>query len=272
METTLLSRHELKVDLQAGLQRNEFVVHYQPIVELATGEIKWFEALVRWNHPSRGTIGPVVFIPLAEETGAILELGHRVLVAACHQAARWKEAEPRHSDLRMSVNISAKQLQHPELVQEVATALAQSGLNAGSLVLEITENAMIEDTQATLTQFRRLKELGVRIAIDDFGTGYSSLSWLRRFPVDILKIAKPFIDGLSNNPGDMAFLQAISDLGRTLDLEMVAEGIERPAQVEQLRKLNLTLGQGFFYAMPLASQGAKSLLDESPLGVEMALV
>jgi diguanylate cyclase (GGDEF)-like protein/PAS domain S-box-containing protein len=251
MHSHVLKRLELKADLQRALDRAEFTLQYQPVVTLATGEIAGVEALVRWRHPVRGMIQPMEFIGMAEETGLIVRIGEWVLGEACRQGVELQRRFPREPALSMSVNISARQLQHPELISEVDAALRASGMPPSSLALEITETAMMLDTDMAILRLNQLKKLGVRLAIDDFGTGYSSLNYIRRFPVDILKVDRSFVQEIGRD-GDQSILTAgIIDLAGSLRLMAVAEGIERGDQLEQLIAMGCELGQGFYFARPL---------------------
>jgi diguanylate cyclase (GGDEF)-like protein/PAS domain S-box-containing protein len=259
LHRTLVERFELLGDLRQALERGQFVVHYQPIVALTTEEIIGLEALVRWVHPHRGIIPPSAFIPLAEETGLIIPIGRWVLERACQQTRQWQEAAGR--GLSISVNLSARQFQDPGLVPDVARTLRHADLDPNSLVLEITESLLMHDTEATIAKLDELKRLGVRLAIDDFGTGYSSLSYLRRFPVDILKVDKSFIDAVADNIEDSALAKAIIELGQTLRLQTVAEGVEASEQASQLRTLHCELGQGYYFAHPLDADQVAALLE-----------
>ncbi|HEY3021137.1 MAG TPA: GGDEF domain-containing phosphodiesterase, partial [Solirubrobacteraceae bacterium] len=252
MRAEVLDRIELEADLQRAVARNELVVHYQPVVSLADGSLAAFEALVRWRHPTRGLLAPLSFIPLAEETELIIDIGRWVLEESCAQAQRWGTS--------VSVNLSGKQLGQSDLVEVVARALARSGLAPERLWLEITETVLMHDTEATIERLRALKALGVRLAVDDFGTGYSSLRYLRRFPIDLLKMAKPFVDGLNASPEGTALAKTILELGHSLGLRTVAEGIEGAAELAQLRRLGCELGQGFLFAEPLSADDAGALL------------
>jgi predicted signal transduction protein with EAL and GGDEF domain len=251
MQVSMMERLELLADLQRALERNEFVLQYQPMFLLEDQRLYGVEALVRWQHPRRGLVGPTEFIPLAEESGAILALGRWVLNQACMQAAEWQRKFPAHTTWTISVNVSVKQLQHASFVAEVADALAASGVEPGRLILEITESVMMQDVPSMLKRLGELKELGIGLAIDDFGTGYSSLSYLREFPFDLLKIDKSFIDDVGAIPNQRELTKAIIELGKTLDLELVAEGIERPDQVSRLQSMDCELGQGFYFAQPM---------------------
>jgi diguanylate cyclase (GGDEF)-like protein/PAS domain S-box-containing protein len=248
MHERVLERLALKADLQKSVVAEEFEIHYQPIVTLQTGAIVGLEALVRWRHPERGLVEPDDFVPLAEETGLILPLGRFVLHGACREVRRWRGMGYGH--LGISVNIGAKQLASPTLPLEVTVALAESNLEPSALTLEITES-MLLDSDAVIARLEDLKQLGVQLAIDDFGTGYSSLNYLRRFPVDTLKIAKPFVEGIGSDREQERLAAAILRLGATLGLDTVAEGIEELRQVERLRRLRCRYGQGFYFSPPL---------------------
>jgi diguanylate cyclase (GGDEF)-like protein/PAS domain S-box-containing protein len=250
MHKSMLRRLELKADLQRALEQNEFVLHYQPLINLATQEISGLEALVRWEHPERGTIPPLEFIPLAEETGLIIPLGSWVLDTACHEARRLQQQYPEHPPLSMSVNLSSRQLQWPGIVAEVRNALRVSGLQPSSLTLEVTESVMMQNVDLSVLRLRELKALQVDLAIDDFGAGYSSLNYIRRFPVDILKVDKSFVDRIEEGGEELALTAAIIDLAKVLKLRPVAEGVERAAQLERLLDLGCDFGQGYYFARP----------------------
>jgi diguanylate cyclase (GGDEF)-like protein len=260
MGAAVVERLELEADLRRAVERDELVLHYQPIVHLTTGTVATVEALVRWQHPTRGLIPPLTFIPLAEETGSIVEIGRWVLREACRQAADWQRRYASDPPLGVSVNLSCRQLQQPGFVDEVATTLREARIHPQTLTLEITEGMLMENTEDTIGRLRALKELGVRLSIDDFGTGYSSLRYLRQFPLDSLKIPKPFIDDVADDAKESALTQAIIHLGRSLGLEVVAEGIEENRQLSELRKLGCELGQGFLLAKPRNAGGIDVLL------------
>jgi diguanylate cyclase (GGDEF)-like protein/PAS domain S-box-containing protein len=261
MHDVALRRLELKADLQRAIDNHEFVLHYQPVIELRTGEISGVEALLRWNHPQRGMVPPLEFIPLAEETGLIVAIGQWVLEEACTQAVALQARFPMQRQLHMAVNLSARQLQRPEIAQDVATILRRTGLDPAHLILEITESVMMADVSLSLGRLTQLKDLGVLLAVDDFGTGYSSLNYIQQFPVDILKVDKSFIDAFNTADTRKSALTAtIIKLAEDLDLLPVAEGIERADQLEKLLDLHCDLGQGYYFAKPLPVDGIDELL------------
>jgi len=250
-QAAMLHRRQMKDDLRRAVDTGELTVHYQPIVALATGDAAAAEALVRWEHPERGRIMPAEFIPLAEETGMIVAIGRFVLREACLQARRWQEEK---GVLRaVHVNLSALELRQSDLIPTVRAAIEESGIAPSDLVLEITESQLLEDAEHSVAALHALRELGVRLALDDFGTGYSSLSYLHSLPLDILKIAKPFVDRVAEASHD-SFVRMMIDLAKALELEVIAEGIETAEQVEALRVLQSSFGQGFFLARPEAAR------------------
>jgi diguanylate cyclase (GGDEF)-like protein/PAS domain S-box-containing protein len=260
MHDTALRRLELKADLQRAVDHGEFFLNYQPIIELESGEISGLEALLRWNHPQRGIIPPLDFIPLAEETGLIVPIGHWVLQEACRQGKALQGRFPHDPPLYVTVNLSVRQLQRAEIVDEVAEILRESGLDPGTLALEITESVMMQDMELSIQRLTELKALGVKLAVDDFGTGYSSLNYIRRFPVDILKVDKSFVDNVNEGGEQSALTAAIIELASILKLLPVAEGIERADQLEKLQDLKCDLGQGFYFAKPLPMNEIDELL------------
>jgi diguanylate cyclase (GGDEF)-like protein/PAS domain S-box-containing protein len=260
MHDYALKRLELKADLQRAVDNGEFVLHYQPVIELGSGKISGLEALVRWQHPVRGMVPPLDFIPLAEETGLIVTIGRWVMREACGQAVRLQERFAMDPPLDIAVNLSARQLQRPEIVEEVAATLATTGLEPHRLVLEITESVMMRDVELSLQRLTELKALGVRLAVDDFGIGYSSLNYIQQFPVDILKVDKSFVDAFNVDARKSALTATIIKLAEDLDLAPVAEGIERADQLERLLELQCDLGQGYYFARPLPMDGVDDLL------------
>jgi diguanylate cyclase (GGDEF)-like protein/PAS domain S-box-containing protein len=262
MHDDIMERLELEADLRVAVDQHEFRIEYQPIVNLVTGEVHAAEALVRWHHPTRGVIPPGRFVEMAEETGLILPIGRMVLREACERARDWRTRYRGSRPVQMSVNLSARHFQDPSLVPDVQNALRDSGLDPWALTLEITESVLMLRSGATLEKLRELKALGLNLAIDDFGTGYSSLGYLQQFPIDVLKIDRTFVDAVGMEDEDPILARAIIALGRTLQIETVAEGIERPAQREGLRALGCSLGQGFLFARPMEA----SVFAEQVLG------
>jgi diguanylate cyclase (GGDEF)-like protein len=251
MSAQLEARLGLETDLRRALERNEFRLQYQPIIDLSSGLVDGVEALVRWEHPQRGLVAPFDFIPLAEETGLIVPIGRWVLTEACRQASEW-QAVAAHP-LTVSVNLSARQLMDGDLPSDVAEALRESGLDAGLLKLEVTETTLIEDAEATLAKMDSIRALGVEFVIDDFGVGYSALSYVKRFPFQEVKIDKTFVDGLaSDNPQDSAIVEAVASFARALGLRVTGEGIEEERQAARLSDLGCDYGQGYLFSRPLS--------------------
>ncbi len=254
MGAAVLERHGLKEELRLAIERDQLTLYFQPIVDLDTGRLVAEEALVRWEHPRRGLVGPSEFVPLAEETGLILSLGQYVLEEACQQACRWearRAADPSDkTDVSVHVNLSAVELRDPELVGRVQRTLAEAEVDPRSLVFEITETVLLDDSQRVSNAIGELRALGVRFALDDFGTGYSSLSYLHTLPFDMLKIAKSFVDGLARGGREASFVRMIIELARTLGVTVIAEGIETQEQVDALVVLECDLGQGFHLGRP----------------------
>ena len=260
MSHQTIERIDLENDLRRGIERGELRLHYQPLVDLATDRIVGFEALVRWEHPVRGLIPPLSFIPLAEETGLILPVGRWVLERACRQARAWHDARPGGPPLFMSVNLSARQFAQPELVDEVREILAETGLDPAALEIEITESVLMDQTEAGIRTLRQLRDLGVRLVLDDFGTGYSSLSYLKHLPLDTIKIDRSFVAGLDGET-DRSIVDAVIALAHGLRIGVVAEGIETEAQFEVLRAMGCDVGQGYLFARPLPAAEAGRLLS-----------
>jgi diguanylate cyclase (GGDEF)-like protein/PAS domain S-box-containing protein len=274
MHTELVQRVQLEADLRRALEAGELFLQYQPTFDLASGQIVGAEALARWQHPTRGLVPPTEFIPLAEASGLIRPLGAWVLREACRQAAEWQRTAPRRDKpLALSINLSGRQLQFPEVVEDVALALSESGLPPDSLVLEMTESVLMDDNENVLDILGRIKQLGARLAIDDFGTGYSSLSYLHRFPVDMLKIDRSFVERLSHASDNAELARTIVRLGQSLQLVTVAEGVEDSAQFLALRRMGCDIGQGYYFGRPMESAEIGRLLlgeELSPLAKKPA--
>jgi len=242
MNIRMKARRELEMDLRKALVGKEFELHYQPLVDLKTNEVNGFEALLRWNHPKRGLVSPADFIPIAEETGLIVPLGEWVLKAACYEAVDWPE------NMKVAVNLSPAQLNNRNLLSVVTAALAETGMPARKLQLEITETVLLQNTFATLATLHELRKLGVQIALDDFGTGYSSLSYLRSFPFDKIKIDQSFIQDLSNGAEPVAIVQAVANLAKCLNMVSTAEGVETQQQMDILQSMGCTEMQGYLFS------------------------
>ncbi|MGA2319557.1 MAG: EAL domain-containing protein [Solirubrobacteraceae bacterium] len=262
MHAKALARLELKTDLQRALDAGEFTLRYQPIMDLGRGDIAGMEALVRWEHPDRGTVQPLEFISLLEDTGLIVPVGRQILWEACTWAAHMQTECPRDPPLSMAVNVSACQLQRPEFIEEVRGVLRATGIVPSSLTLELTESVMMQDMELSLLRLNALRALGVKLAIDDFGTGYSSLNYIRQLPVDILKIDRSFL--ADPNPEVAEMTAAIVGLARIFNLKAVAEGIENPGQLARLQGINCDFGQGFHFAKPLLGAEILAMASSQP--------
>ncbi len=262
MQEDARDRLELQGDLRRALSEGQFELVYQPLMDLPGRRPLGVETLIRWRHPERGMISPALFVPIAEDTGAVIEMGRWVLIQSCRQVAAWRRnARP---DLRLNINVSARQLSDGQLAKDVISTLAETGLPASALTLELTETVLMEDPEGITAQLSELRRIGVQVGIDDFGTGYSSLSYLRRFPVDKLKIDKSFIDNIETVEEDLAIVRTVVDLARILSLETTAEGIESEAQADLLRDVGCEVGQGYFFARPLPPEEIPTFLSRYP--------
>ncbi|HEX8958056.1 MAG TPA: GGDEF domain-containing protein [Burkholderiaceae bacterium] len=262
-------RMDLELDLRRAVELEQFHVYYQPIIRMNTMELVGFEALVRWNHPEKGLISPDEFIPVAEETGLIVPVGRLVLREACRQLRKWNDQRsPALPPLTVSVNLSNRQLLHPDLLADVQKALAESGIGAGRLKLEITESVMMEEADHAIALLEQLREMGILLLLDDFGTGYSSLAYLHRLPIDTLKIDRSFISNLHSDPRGRDFVETIVHLAHKLGLDIICEGVELEVQANILIAMGAEFSQGFFYSRPVAAHEAEMLLaaglDEPP--------
>jgi diguanylate cyclase (GGDEF)-like protein len=267
MHRAVVERLELDGELRRGIENDELELAYQPIISMDTGAVSGLEALVRWRHPTRGLLPPARFIPMSEASGRIREVGQWVLRAACHQGALWRAKYPAIPGLRICVNLSGVQLRDPELVKDVAAVLEETQLEPEALTLEVTETVLMDDLDLASASRRLsdLKRLGIEIAVDDFGVGHASLRYLKRLPLDILKIARPFVDEIERPEPRPRMLQAILELSEVFGLRPVAEGIERPEQRERLLELGCELGQGHLLARPLTAAAADAVLLRSGL-------
>jgi len=262
MHTSLLARTQLETDLHMALKNREFSIAYQPIYVLKTDEIRGFEALLRWDHPKKGLLGPAEFISLAEETGLINAIGEWVLYEGCMQMRKWHDRFPAEPPLGISINVSGKQFLNQKFMKLVREVLEETRLDPASLILEITESHLLADTEIISARLDDLKSLNVKIHIDDFGTGYSSLAYLQQFPISALKIDRSFTDKMTLGGERSGIIEAILGLARSLNLEVIAEGVEREEQVSILKKLNCEYAQGFYYSYPLSRPEAEKLLAE----------
>lgn len=259
-----LQRLELETDLRRALERGEFEVYYQPITSLSLGILSGFEALARWNHPTKGAISPSEFIPVCEETGLIVPLSNWLLKEACKTALSWQLEYPEHPTIKISVNLSGQQFRDQQLVTEVENILQETGLGGKYLKLEITESILIDNLDAVTEIILKLRKQEIQFSIDDFGTGYSSLSYLHRFPVDTIKIDRSFVSQMQSNGDNSAIVKAIVTLAHMLDMDVIAEGIETTSQLAQLKLLQCEYGQGFFFSKPLSKENAAAFIANSP--------
>lgn len=259
MEERMLKRMELQADLQRAIEENQFELYYQPQVCLETGRVTGFEALIRWNHPQKGLVLPSEFIPLAEECGLIVAIGKLVLRAACRQLKEW-EQEGYH-DILLAVNLSAKQFRDPQFLDSVCELIRESGIDPKNLELEITETIALDDVTYSIGMLERLKRLGISFSLDDFGTGYSSLNYLKRLPVNNLKIDKSFLDSVMESKSDQRIVETIIQLAQALELSVIAEGVEQEEQETFLKKVKCNKAQGYLYSRPVPGSAALTLLQ-----------
>jgi diguanylate cyclase (GGDEF)-like protein len=254
---------QMETALRMAVERNELVVYYQSIVDLETFKISGFEALVRWNHPERGFISPANFIPLAEETGLIVDIGEWVLRDACRQMERWQKIFPSDPPLFVSVNLSSKQFIQSDLIQRVTQIIEETKINPEGLKLEITESAVMDNVETATEMLKKLRALGIKLSIDDFGTGYSSLSYLHRFPIDTLKVDRSFVVNMSEDGENVEIVRTIVSLAQNLGMNVIAEGVETKEQLAALRKLGCENGQGYFFSKPVNAGAAENLICDT---------
>jgi diguanylate cyclase (GGDEF)-like protein/PAS domain S-box-containing protein len=263
MHARAINLLQMETDLRRACERQEFLIHYQPIVALENFQLRGFEALVRWQHPERGFISPMDFIPVAEETGMIAYIGEFVLREACRQMHRWQKVFPLDHPLFMSVNLSSKQFSQNMLISEIANTLRETGIRPQSVKLEITESVVMENIETATEMLKQMRALGVQLAIDDFGTGYSSLSYLHRFPIDTLKIDRSFVTRMTENSENMEIVRTIVVLAQNLGMDVVAEGVETNEQLVLLQKLGCENGQGYYFSKPVDHEGAEKIIAET---------
>ncbi|HEV2861769.1 MAG TPA: EAL domain-containing protein [Pyrinomonadaceae bacterium] len=263
MHARAINLLQMETDLRRACEREEFLIHYQPIVALDDFRLRGFEALVRWNHPERGYISPLDFIPVAEETGLIAQVGEFVLREACRQMQRWQAQFPLDRPLWISINLSSKQFSQTALITKIATILRETGVNPHCVKLEITESVVMENIETATDMLRQMRALGVQLAIDDFGTGYSSLSYLHRFPIDTLKIDRSFVTRMTENSENAEIVRTIVVLAQNLGMDVVAEGVETNEQLVLLQKLGCENGQGYYFSKPVNSDGAERIIGET---------
>jgi diguanylate cyclase (GGDEF)-like protein len=259
MQARVLEWQSLEGSLRNALGRNEFALHYQPKVDLKTAEISGVEALLRWNHPERGLVSPAQFVPIAEESGLIVSIGEWVLREACHQVRAWKEAGL--PAVRMAVNVSAVQFMGDDFLSVVRDVLVETGVQPHHLELELTETVLMRDADSAIETLNALKSIGVQLAVDDFGTGYSSFSYLRRFPLDALKVDRSFINEISPDSDNATILSALINIGKSLNYRVIAEGVETPEQLHFLQKQGCTEGQGYYFCRPVSAEKCAEFLE-----------
>ena len=265
MHVDALERHELKSELQRAVDEDQFVVLYQPVVDLHGGQIAGVEALVRWQHPRLGLVGPDKFVPLAEEANLIGAIGRHVVAKSSQRLALWRRASVAGEAFTLNINLSPREFQSPGLLQWLCEAAARAGVPTSAITLEITESALMDDLQGGVQRMKHIKQAGFRLALDDFGTGYSSLSYLRQFPIDVLKIAKPFVDHIAEREGDAAFLRSILELAKTLSLDVIVEGVETTEQARMLLEMGARQVQGFVFSRPVEDRALSAMLTLTPL-------
>jgi EAL domain-containing protein (putative c-di-GMP-specific phosphodiesterase class I) len=251
---------QIENDLRRALQRQELDLHYQPVVRLRDGEIVALEALLRWNHPERGLVGPLGFIPVAEESRLIVPIGRWVVEQACRQAAAWQQLSPDRAPVGVSVNLSARQIADPELLSHIEGSIAANGIQPSSLWLELTETTLLDETAFVERTLAALKQLGVRLVLDDFGVGFSSLGYLKRLPLSMIKLDRSFVENLGEGSHDAAIVRAVSEMADTIGISVVAEGIEKPEQLRAASALGCGYAQGFHFAEPVPADELEQLL------------
>jgi len=261
MHAGAVSQLQLEIDLRRAIRNKEFLLYYQPIVELGTENIAGFEVLIRWNHPTRGIVPPLEFIPIAEDTGLILPIGNWVMHESCRQMSEWRKQFPAAQNLIISINLSARQLEHPDLLSQIRETLRETELNPRCIKLEITESVVMNNAEQSVKTIDELRKMGIRVSIDDFGTGYSSLSYLHRFPIDTLKIDRSFVNRIGDDSESSEIVQTIINLASNLGMEVVAEGVETEEQLDFLKNMNCGYGQGYYYSRPVDNLSATEIVE-----------
>jgi EAL domain-containing protein (putative c-di-GMP-specific phosphodiesterase class I) len=264
MRAWVNSRRKTENALRHGLERDEFELHYQPIVDIESGAIKGFEALVRWDRPHLGLVAPSEFIPVAEESGIIVPMGEWILGEACRQAARWQADLP-SGGLTVSVNLSGRQMAQRDIAETVRVALHEAGADPAGLVIELTETVLLDDVEQAVRTLDALRAIGVKLSMDDFGTGYSSLTYLRRFPIDIVKVDRSFVNQLGTDSRDASIVEMVVTLAHGLEIDVVAEGVETREQLDALAGMSCQFAQGYLFARPQPARQATALLARSTL-------
>jgi EAL domain-containing protein (putative c-di-GMP-specific phosphodiesterase class I) len=259
MQARVLEWQSLEGNLRCALERNEFMLVYQPKIDLSSGEISGVEALLRWNHPERGQIQPLKFVPIAEESGLIVPIGQWVLLEACRQARAWMDAGL--PPVRIAVNVSALQFAAKDFLSSVRAVLISTGMDPSNLELELTETVLMQDAESAVQTLRALKAIGVQLAVDDFGVGYSSFSYLRKFPLDALKVDRSFISDIFSNPDNAMILSALINIGKSLKHRVVVEGVETEEQLHFLRQEGCSEGQGYFFCRPVIAEKFAEFLE-----------
>ncbi|QYO65077.1 putative bifunctional diguanylate cyclase/phosphodiesterase [Leptolyngbya sp. 7M] len=262
MHAQVVQRLHLETDLRLAIERQELQLYYQPILATATHEIIGFEALLRWHHPTRGMIAPAEFIPIAEETGLIIPLGRWILWEACHQMQRWKAEFPNSGLRYMSVNLSGRELLQPDITDRITQILVETGLEPHHLKLEVTESSLITNTEVAGDRLKQLSATGIKLSLDDFGTGYSSLSYLHRFPVNHLKVDRSFVKDLCDNDESLKITESIVVLAHSLNMKVIAEGVEHQSQLARLRQLGCEYVQGYLFSPAIPANSATELLKQ----------
>ena len=253
---------QIETDLRTAVERNELVAYYQPIINLDTLELIGFESLMRWQHPQRGLVPPIEFIPVSELTGLIIPMTLWMLKVSCEQVVKWQSLENANPNLMISVNLSGKHFTQPDLVEQIHRILKETGLKPGCLKLEITESAVMENAETTIRMLRQMRNLGVQLSIDDFGTGYSSLSYLHRFPINTLKVDRSFVSTMESGSENGEIVRTIIALAKALNLSVIAEGIESIHQLHQLRILGCEYGQGYLFSRPIPADESEKIVTD----------